>query len=113
MKRKVIVAGAVTLAGALGVASPASAFYCTVANKPAGAGVVDEAKFKETRSGNFVAPGAFLAEDGVEFLIRGGDGHGAKGTGNESQFGAATENAINNGPSDHGIVEAEFSGGEE
>ena len=106
MNKRLVVAG-LAAAGVLVPASPAAAFYCANASKAEGAGVVDESKMKVTNGGNFVAPGAFVDAGGTEIMIRGGAGHRGGGDPGFKSFGAATDQAIENGPADRGIVEAE------
>lgn len=100
MKKRILAVG-VSAAAFLVPASPASAFYCGVADRPDFAGQVRWDKAKETNGGS-VAPGAF--DEGV--MIRGGDHEHTHGTEFKS-FGAATPQAIENGPSDHGVIEVE------
>ncbi len=104
--RKRTMLPAIVAAAVLVPAGSASAHYCGIADKPASAGAIDEDKIRFTKSGNLVAPGAFIQvgdEKGESIFVRGGEGHPTEKP--FQSIGSGNLNAIANGPSDHGMVE--------
>ena len=99
MKRFAVTA-ALTTAIVIGTATSASAFFCTVADKPTGAGSGTFGDMKTNAAGRDVYPGAFINFGGGDVFVRGG-----VKVDPDKQFGFATIQAQCNGPADHGVID--------
>lgn len=102
--KKLAATAALAAAMVVGSATSASAFWCEVADKPAGAGAQGFDGFTENKAGRAVFRGAFLqVDEETSFFVRGGDK--SFNDDGDNQFGFATEQAQCNGPTDHGVID--------
>jgi hypothetical protein len=101
VKKRLLVAAAVCVTAFGASTTSAWAFYCGIADKPAGAGVskipLEGEDPPVNAAGKPVYRGAFISAGDVDIMVRGPEHHG-------DSFGAANDNAIENGPENHGVV---------
>lgn len=102
--KKVAATAALAAAMVVGSATSASALWCQVADKKAGAGSGTMADLTVNKAGNLVYTGAFMTENGTDVFVRGGDKSHTEDTLGK-QFGFAPETAECNGPEDHGVID--------
>jgi hypothetical protein len=119
MVKKATLLAALTVGLLVLPAAPALAIHCAVADKPPGAGTASPSEWKVAGStGDVVIPGAFVNLSEIfpgapnqDVFVRGPE---AKEIGEEEigtvgrSFGSLPQEAHENGPPDHGVVEIPF-----